>query len=207
MSSIIEKISKYKIVPVIVIEKPEDSLYLGELLIKNNLPVAEVTFRSEAAAEGIALLKKEMPEIILGAGTLLTKESIDKAVDAGSDFFVSPGFNPVTVEYALSKNLNFLPGVSNPSLVEQAMNFGLKTLKFFPAEQAGGVGMLKAMSAVYPDISFMPTGGINLANINNYLALPNVIACGGSWMVKKDLITTHNTDQLNSLIAEAVQSV
>lgn len=204
-SKVINIFESVKIIPVIVLQKPEDIIPLGELLYDNRLPVAEITFRSDAAAEGIRLLKKNIPEILVGAGTLLKIDSIKKAADAGADFFVSPGFNPKNAEYALKENLFMIPGVSNPSLVEHAMDMGLSLLKFFPASAAGGTDMLKALGAVYPDIQFIPTGGINENNINEYLSLPNVTACGGSWMVKKDMISSHQWIKIGELIKEAVR--
>lgn len=198
-------LKKYKIVPVVVIENYENVELLAEILIRCNLPIAEITFRTEDAAKALNMLKKKYPQITAGAGTLTKKEDIDRAVDAGADFFVSPGFNPVNVEYALKKELNFIPGVSNPSLIEQAMEFDLKELKFFPAEISGGSSMLKTLGAVYPEVSFMPTGGINAQNIGQYLSLKNVFACGGSWFVKSDLIRNSEFDKIEILIKEAVK--
>ncbi len=203
MNSILQILTRHKIVPVIVLDAAEDILPLGEILIENGLPVAEITFRSSAAAEAVSLLKKKLPGICTGAGTLLDRDALKRAEDAGSDFFVSPGFNPKNAEYALEKNLVYIPGVSNPSLAEQAAEIGLTELKFFPAEAAGGTAMLKALHSVYPHISFMPTGGITGENILSYLSLPNVYACGGSWMVKKDLITGHKWDTITTLVREA----
>lgn len=207
MNSVIEKIKKLKVVPVIVLKKAEDVLPLGEILIENGLPVAEITFRSDAAEDAIKLLKSKMPDMLIGAGTLLNTESIQKAADAGCDFFVSPGFNPVNVAYAREKDLLIIPGVNNPTHVEQAMDMGLSILKFFPAAISGGVDMLKAFGSVYPEVSFMPTGGINADNINDYLSLFNVSACGGSWMVSKDLIESHEWDTVARLVKEAVSIV
>ncbi|MDC7220209.1 MAG: bifunctional 4-hydroxy-2-oxoglutarate aldolase/2-dehydro-3-deoxy-phosphogluconate aldolase [Spirochaetales bacterium] len=204
---LVEALKQCRLVPVIVVEKAEEILPLGEALVKGGLPVAEVTFRSPAAADAIRLLKKEMPEVLLGAGTVLTKEQIDTAADAGAAFIVSPGFNPVNVKYAMDKGQIMVPGINSPSEAEQAMAMGLDVLKFFPAENAGGVGMLKAMNAVYPNLRIMPTGGINPGNVNDYLALPNVIACGGSWMCKKDLISAGEFDKIEALVKEALAAL
>jgi 2-dehydro-3-deoxyphosphogluconate aldolase / (4S)-4-hydroxy-2-oxoglutarate aldolase len=205
--TLVDALKKCRLVPVIVVNKPEEILPLGEALVKGGLPVAEVTFRSPAAADAIRLLKKEMPEVLLGAGTVLTKEQIDTAADAGAAFIVSPGFNPENVKYAIEKGQIMVPGINSPSEAEQAMALGLDVLKFFPAENAGGVGMLKAFSAVYPNLRIMPTGGINPGNVNSYLALPNVIACGGSWMCKTDLIAAGEFDKIEVLVKEALAAL
>lgn len=204
---LVEALRKARLVPVIVVNKPEEILPLGEALVKGGLPVAEVTFRSPAAPGAIELLKKEMPEVLLGAGTVLTKDQLDTAVNAGASFIVSPGFNPENIKYGLDKGQIMLPGICTPSEAEQAMALGLDILKFFPAEQAGGTGMLKAMNAVYPHLRIMPTGGINPGNVRSYLDLPNVIACGGSWMVKKDLIAAGEFDKITALVREALAAV
>ena len=204
---LVEALKKCRLVPVIVVNKPEEILPLGEALVKGGLPVAEVTFRSPAAAGAIKLLKEKMPEVLLGAGTVLTKEQVDIAVDSGAAFIVSPGFNPEIVKYAQSKGQIMVPGISTPSEAEQAMYLGLDVLKFFPAEQNGGTAMLKAMGAVYPDLRIMPTGGIGPGNVKSYLELPNVIACGGSWMVKKDLISAGEFDKIETLVREALEAL
>lgn len=204
---LVEALRKCRLVPVIVVDKAEDILPLGEALLEGGLPVAEVTFRSPAAPGAIALLKKEMPELLLGAGTVLTKEQIDIANDSGASFIVSPGFNPVNVQYAQSKGQIFVPGIATPTEAEQAMEIGLDAVKFFPAEQAGGVPMLKALGAVYPHLRIMPTGGINPGNVNTYLDLPNVIACGGSWMVPKNLVNAGEFKKITALVKEALAAL
>ncbi|WCE30782.1 bifunctional 4-hydroxy-2-oxoglutarate aldolase/2-dehydro-3-deoxy-phosphogluconate aldolase [Vibrio sp. SCSIO 43137] len=201
MKSIVEKLSELKVVPVIAIEDADKAVKLAETLSENGLPCAEVTFRTKAAAQAIKNMRKAFPEMLIGAGTVLTTEQVDEAIDAGVDFVVSPGFNPTIVKYCQQRKVVIVPGVNNPSLVEQAMEMGLKTLKFFPSEPSGGVAMLKAMSAVYP-VSFMPTGGVSPANVKDYLAVKSVFACGGTWMVPGALIDEEKWDELAELVKQ-----
>lgn len=198
------KLSAMKVVPVIAIKDTGKAQPLAKVLVENGLPCAEVTFRTEAAAESIRLMRDAYPEMLIGAGTVLTPEQVDQAVEAGADFIVSPGLNPTTVAYCQQRGIAVIPGVNNPSLVEQAMSLGLKTLKFFPAEPSGGIGMLKALSAVYP-VEFMPTGGISPANVADYLALEKVIACGGTWMVPNNLIDQGDWQAIGQLVSEINQ--
>jgi 2-dehydro-3-deoxyphosphogluconate aldolase/(4S)-4-hydroxy-2-oxoglutarate aldolase len=151
-------------------------------------------------------MRKEFPKMLIGAGTILTNAQVDEAIEAGVDFIVSPGFNPRTVQYCLDKKVTIIPGVNSPSLVEQAMDMGLRTLKFFPAEASGGTGMLKALTAVYP-VKFMPTGGVSVDNIGEYLSIPSVLACGGTWMVPTKLVDEGKWEELGKLIADAVVTV
>ncbi|EMT5586439.1 TPA: bifunctional 4-hydroxy-2-oxoglutarate aldolase/2-dehydro-3-deoxy-phosphogluconate aldolase [Providencia stuartii] len=202
MNQLIEKLKKISVVPVITINKAEHGAPLAQALMENGLPCAEVTFRTPAAVQAIKNMRAAHPEILIGAGTVLTTQQVDQAIDAGVDFIVSPGFNPKIVTYCQQKNVIIIPGLNNPSLVEQALEFNLTTVKFFPAEASGGVAMLKAMSAVYP-VNFMPTGGINPKNIKEYKALPSVLVCGGSWMVPNELIDNENWQALGQLIADA----
>ncbi|MDB1126034.1 bifunctional 4-hydroxy-2-oxoglutarate aldolase/2-dehydro-3-deoxy-phosphogluconate aldolase [Vibrio algarum] len=206
MTTLNDQLAALKVIPVIAINKAEDAIPLGRVLVENGMPCAEITFRTECAAEAIALMRKEFPEMLIGAGTILTNKQVDEAVEAGVDFIVSPGFNPSTVQYCLDKDIVIVPGVNNPSLVEQAMEMGLRTLKFFPAEPSGGTGMLKALTAVYP-VKFMPTGGVSVANIDEYLSIPSVLACGGTWMVPTKLIDEGKWEELGKLIADAVEKV
>ena len=206
MSNLNDKLAALKVIPVIAIKDAEDAIPLGKALVDNGMPCAEITFRTEAAAQAIRNMRKEFPEMLIGAGTVLTKEQVDEAIDAGVDFIVSPGFNPTTVKYCQEKGVAIVPGVNNPSLVEQAMEMGLRTLKFFPAEPSGGVSMLKALTAVYP-VKFMPTGGVSLSNIDDYLAVPSVLACGGTWMVPGNLIDNKQWDELGLLVKDAVAKV
>ncbi|EJD6538111.1 bifunctional 4-hydroxy-2-oxoglutarate aldolase/2-dehydro-3-deoxy-phosphogluconate aldolase [Providencia rettgeri] len=202
MNQLIEKIKQLKVVPVITINHAEHGAPLAKVLVENGLPCAEVTFRTLAAVQAIKNMRAAYPELLIAAGTVLTTQQVDQAIEAGVDFIVSPGFNPKIVAYCQQKNVIIIPGVNNPSLVEQALEFNLTTLKFFPAEASGGVAMLKALGAVYP-VKFMPTGGIGMKNIKEYTALPSVLVCGGSWMVPNALIDSENWDELAKLVAEA----
>ncbi|WP_409422724.1 bifunctional 4-hydroxy-2-oxoglutarate aldolase/2-dehydro-3-deoxy-phosphogluconate aldolase [Pseudaeromonas sp. ZJS20] len=203
MSDLIQRIQALKLIPVIALQDAELAVPLAKALVDNGLPAAEVTFRTPAAAEAIRRMREAYPDLLIGAGTVLNASQVDAAVAAGADFIVSPGFNPTTVRYCQQKAIPIIPGVNNPSLVEQAMELGLTQLKFFPAEQSGGIGMLKALAAVYP-VSFMPTGGITPANLADYLALPCVMACGGTWMVPGQLIEARQWEALGQLIRDAV---
>ncbi|EGQ9235456.1 bifunctional 4-hydroxy-2-oxoglutarate aldolase/2-dehydro-3-deoxy-phosphogluconate aldolase [Vibrio alginolyticus] len=206
MTTLNEQLANLKVIPVIAINKAEDAIPLGRTLVENGMPCAEITFRTECAADAIRAMRAEFPEMLIGAGTILTNEQVDQAIEAGVDFIVSPGFNPRTVQYCLDKGVAIVPGVNNPSLVEQAMEMGLRTLKFFPAEPSGGVGMLKALTAVYP-VKFMPTGGVSLGNVDEYLSIPSVLACGGTWMVPTKLIDEGKWDELGTLVRDAVAHV
>ncbi|MBY7866465.1 bifunctional 4-hydroxy-2-oxoglutarate aldolase/2-dehydro-3-deoxy-phosphogluconate aldolase [Vibrio fluvialis] len=196
-----QRLQQIKIVPVIAINDAAHAVPLAKVLVENGLPCAEVTFRTDAAQESIRLMRDAYPELLIGAGTVLTIQQVDQAISAGADFIVSPGLNPTTVKYCQQRGIAIVPGVNNPSLVEQAMDLGLKTLKFFPAEPSGGVAMLKALSAVYP-VQFMPTGGVNPRNVADYLAIPSVVACGGTWMVPSDLMDSGNWDEIARLVRE-----
>ncbi|EKO3600734.1 bifunctional 4-hydroxy-2-oxoglutarate aldolase/2-dehydro-3-deoxy-phosphogluconate aldolase [Vibrio metschnikovii] len=194
-----QRLAQIKIVPVIAINHAQQALPLAKVLMENGLPCAEITFRTEAAQEAIRLMRDAYPEMLIGAGTVLTTAQVDQAQQAGADFIVSPGLNPTTVKYCQQRGIAIVPGVNNPSLVEQAMELGLRTLKFFPAEPSGGVAMLKALSAVYP-VKFMPTGGISAANVQHYLDLPSVVACGGTWMVPTDLMDKGDWSAIAKLV-------
>lgn len=207
MSSITEQLQALKVIPVIAIEQAEDIIPLGAALANNGLPVAEITFRSAAAVEAIRLLRKAYPEMLIGAGTVLNREQVIAAKEAGATFIVSPGFNPNTVKACQELDIPIIPGVNNPSTIEAALEMGLTTLKFFPAEASGGSAMIKALLAPYTQIKLMPTGGISTHNINEYLAIPRVIACGGSWMVDKKLIAEKQWEEIGRLTREAVAQV
>ncbi|MGI6788069.1 MAG: bifunctional 4-hydroxy-2-oxoglutarate aldolase/2-dehydro-3-deoxy-phosphogluconate aldolase [Aminobacterium colombiense] len=204
MSTVLNTIGRCGLVPVIKLDRSEDALPLGEALIKGGLPVAEVTFRTDAAEESIEQLTSHLPNLLVGAGTILTVDQVKKAVDAGAKFIVSPGFNPTIVDYCIEHKIPITPGVNSPSQVEMGLERGLSVLKFFPAEASGGVSMLKAMAGPYKDVKFIPTGGINAENLNTYLTLPMVHACGGSWMVKSDLVAAGAFNQIVTLVREAV---
>ena len=204
MNKILEKIGELGIVPVVKIEKAEDALPLGRALIDGDLPIAEITFRTSAAEESIKTLTRELPELLVGAGTVLTIEQVKEAVSAGAKFIVSPGFNPRVVDYCLENNIPVTPGINNPTQIEMALMRGIEVVKFFPAEASGGLPLLKSMSAPYAGIKFIPTGGINLNNLCSYLSDNKVLACGGSWMVKADLISSGSFDEITRITKEAV---
>lgn len=207
MNNILEKIGKTGIVPVVVLNKVSDAIPLAEALIKGGLPCAEVTFRTDAAEESIREISNKFPEMFVGAGTILTTEQVDRAVAAGAKFIVSPGFNPEVVEYCINKGYPICPGIMTPTELEMALSYGLDVVKFFPAENAGGLKMIKAMSAPYTMMKFMPTGGINATNVREYLACDKILACGGSWMVKGDLINSGNYTEIEHLTKEATEIV
>ena len=207
MSELLKQISDYGLVPVIKIDDVEKAVPLAKALCDGGLPVAEVTFRTACAAEAIEAMAKAYPDMIVGAGTVLTCEQADAAVKAGAKFIVSPGLNPKVVAHCVENNIPIVPGCANPSDIEAAISFGLNTVKFFPAEPAGGLNMLKAMSAPYGNIKFMPTGGINEENLNTYLKFDKIIACGGSFMVPTDLLNAGEFDKITELVKNAVQLV
>jgi len=204
MANIFDEISKIGIVPVIVIENADDAAPLAKALWDGGLPCAEVTFRTAAAAQAIKNITEANPRMLVGAGTVLTVAQVDQAVEAGAKFIVAPGLNPTVVSYCVEKGIPVIPGCSTPSEIEQAMSLGLSVVKFFPAEACGGVKMLKAMSAPYGKVKFMPTGGINADNLSSYLDLPQVVACGGSWMVDKKLIAAGAFDEITARTKAAV---
>jgi 2-dehydro-3-deoxyphosphogluconate aldolase / (4S)-4-hydroxy-2-oxoglutarate aldolase len=204
MNDIFERIRSCGVVPVIKLERAEEAQGLGRALLAGGLPVVEVTFRTAAAPAAIALLRKEFPELLVGAGTVLTVGQVDAAIEAGASFAVTPGFNPRIVDACLAKGLPIVPGVNSPSQVEFGLERGIKLLKFFPAEASGGVKMLKALHGPYGDASFLPTGGIDVSNLASYLGLPYVAAIGGSWMVKEELITSGNWSEVAKLCVDAV---
>ena len=200
---IADTLSAYRIVPVIQLDRAENAPPLAQALIRGGLPCAEITFRTEAAAASIAAVSAAYPDMFVGAGTILTAGQADAAIQAGARFLVSPGFNPTVVEHCLQKGYPILPGVCTPSEVERALSYGLTRLKFFPAEAAGGVAMIRALSAPYGMVRFMPTGGINQGNVREYLACPAVFACGGSWMVPQDKINAGRFAEIEQLTAQA----
>lgn len=206
MADIIKEMEKNRLVPVVVIENAEDAEPLARALIDGGLPCAEVTFRTTAAADAIKRLAK-VGGLLLGAGTVLSIDQVKKAVDAGAQFIVSPGFNPKVAGYCVENSIPIVPGICTPTEIEAAMEFGLKVLKFFPAETYGGVEALKAISAPYSMVKFVPTGGIGPVNVMNYLRFPKVLACGGSWMVKKETISAKRFDEITRLTKEAVSLV
>lgn len=207
MSEILEQLSKFGVVPVVVLNEVKDAKPLAKALCEGGLPCAEVTFRTAAAEESIRVMTETYPKMLVGAGTVLTIEQVDRAVAAGAKFIVSPGFDPEIVDYCLEKGILVLPGCVTPSEVAQGVKRGLKVLKFFPAEQFGGVATIKAMAAAYVGIQFMPTGGINPKNVSDYLSCDKIFACGGSWMVKGDLIAAGEFEKITEMTREAVALV
>ncbi len=202
---ILKQLSLIGIVPVIAIDDAADAVPLAQALCEGGLPCAEVTFRTAAAAEAIANMTKAFPDMLVGAGTVLTNEQVDRAVAAGAKFIVSPGLNPETVRHCQEIGIPVCPGTSNPSDIEVALSLGLKTVKFFPAEAAGGLKYIKSIAAPYVDVTFMPTGGISEKNLLDYLSFKKIICCGGSWMVPKDAIAAKDWDRIRSLVSSAVQ--
>lgn len=204
MRTIEEKFNEFGIVPVVVLDQAKDALPLAKALTEGGLPCAEITFRTEAAEESICRISREYPNMLVGAGTVLTIEQARRAADAGAKFIVSPGFDEEIVDYCLEKKIPVFPGCITPSEVAKAVKRGLKVIKFFPAEQAGGIEMIKAMSAPYPMVRFMPTGGIGTENLKEYLSFDKIICCGGSWMVKGDLIKKGEFEEISRLTKQAV---
>jgi len=207
MNTVLEQISKFGVVPVVVLNDVKDALPLAKALCEGGLPCAEVTFRTEAAEESIRVICENYPEMLVGAGTVLTIDQVDRAVNAGAKFIVSPGFDPEIVDYCISKDILVLPGCITPSEVAQAVKRDLKVIKFFPAEAAGGIKMIKAMAAPYTSIRFMPTGGISEKNLEQYLSYDRVVACGGSWMVSGALVKEGKFGEIRELTKEAVELV
>ena len=205
--NVTETIQKMGVVPVVVLNDAKDAEPLAKALCEGGLPCAEVTFRTDAAEESIRIMATEFPEMFVGAGTVLTVEQVDRAVAAGAKFIVSPGFDPEIVDYCLSKEIHVFPGCITPSEVSQAVKRGLKVVKFFPAEQFGGVATIKALAAPFTGVKFMPTGGVNAKNLESYLSCDKIVACGGSWMVKGDLVKAGKFDEIKALVEEAVQLV
>ena len=203
MSYIAEKFEELGVVPVVVLDDAKDALPLAKALMEGGLPCAEVTFRTQAAQESIRLMAEEYPDMLVGAGTVLTTKQVDEAMDAGAKFIVSPGFDPEIVDYCQKKGIEIFPGCVSPSEVAQAVKKGLKVVKFFPAEQAGGIDMIKAMPAPYHELKFMPTGGINPNNLEKYLKFDKILCCGGSWMVKGNLVKAGDFDKIEQLTKEA----
>ncbi|MBQ8646649.1 MAG: bifunctional 4-hydroxy-2-oxoglutarate aldolase/2-dehydro-3-deoxy-phosphogluconate aldolase [Oscillospiraceae bacterium] len=207
MNEIIQRIYEIGIVPVIAIDDADKAVPLARALVRGGLPAAEVTFRTAAAEEAIRRIVAEVPEMLVGAGTVLTKEQADRAIAAGVKFIVSPGFNPEITRYVIDKGMLMMPGTATPGEMEQAMSMGLDVVKFFPAEQNGGVAKLKAVAAPYAGLRWMPTGGVNAKNLMDYLSFDRIIACGGTWMVKKDLIDNEQWDEIEALTRQAVQTM
>lgn len=207
MTDLEVQIRNIGVIPVVKIDDAAKAVPLAKALIAGGINCAEVTFRTEAASDAISAISKACPDMLVGAGTVINVELAKKAIAAGSKFIVSPGFNPDVVDYCISQKVPIIPGVSSPSQIEAGLSKGLTTLKFFPAEQSGGAGMLSALSGPFPQVMFMPTGGINAKNVGEYAKLKNVLACGGSWMVKADMIEAENWDGITALCKEAMTAI
>ena len=205
--STIKKIEELKLIPVAVMEKPENAFNLGNTLLNAGLPIVEVAFRTEYALDSLKILKSNFPNMLVGAGTVLKIEQVKAASNAGVDFIVTPGFNPKVVDYCLENKILIIPGVNTPTMVEWALERGLNVVKFFPANLSGGIEMLKALYGPYQEMRFIPTGGINDENIITYLKLKNVLACGGSWIVKKDLINLGKFETISRLLTNTVSLI
>jgi 2-dehydro-3-deoxyphosphogluconate aldolase/(4S)-4-hydroxy-2-oxoglutarate aldolase len=207
MNELLMKLSDFGVVPVIAIDREEDSPKLARALLAGGLPCAEITFRTAAAEGAIKQIARDFPEIVLGAGTVLTLDQAERAVTAGARFIVSPGFNGKIVEWCIQNGIPVTPGIATPTEINMALDKGLSLLKFFPAEALGGVKTLKAVSAPFGNVKFIPTGGINANNLADYLSLPSVAACGGSWMVKRQLISEGQFDEIAARVKEALRIV
>ena len=207
MNEVLQTISKIGIVPVIAIDDAKKAVPLAKALVAGGLPAAEVTFRTAAAEDAMKAITAEVPEMLVGAGTVLTPEQLDRALAAGSKFIVSPGFNPEMVKYGLSKGALMLPGTATGGEMEQAMALGLEVVKFFPAEDNGGVKKLKSLAGPYRSLKWMPTGGVNTKNLMDYLSFDQIVACGGTWMVKKDMIEAEQWDEITAICKEAVKTM
>ncbi len=202
-----DKLATIGIVPVVAIKDSNKAVPLAKALSEGGLPCAEITFRTAEGEEAIKKISSELPDVIVGAGTILTTEQVDRAINAGAKFIVSPGLNPKIVKYCKEKNIPIVPGCANPSDIEVALELGLEFVKFFPAEQAGGLNYIKAIAAPYKNVRFMPTGGINVNNLNDYLSYEKIVCCGGSWMVKPELIDEGKFDEITKLTKEAVKKM
>lgn len=203
MRAIDKQLYKCAVIPVVVLDDAANAVPLANALINGGLPCAEVTFRTAAAEESIYRMSKAHPNMLLGAGTVLTTDQVDRATGAGARFIVSPGFDPEIVDYCMEKGIPVFPGCMTPSEVAQGVKRGLNVLKFFPAEQAGGLAMIKAIAAPYTNVKFMPTGGINAENLKEYLSYDKILCCGGSWMVKEDMIYKGSFERIRELAAQA----
>jgi 2-dehydro-3-deoxyphosphogluconate aldolase/(4S)-4-hydroxy-2-oxoglutarate aldolase len=204
MEKVLHKIGEIGVVPVVKVQDAEDAVPLGKALLEGDLPLAEITFRTAAAEQAIQNISRNLPEVLVGAGTVLSVEQVKKARAAGASFIVSPGFNPKVVDYCLEQNIAVTPGVNSPTAIEMALERGLKVLKFFPAEASGGLALLKAMAGPYGDVRFIPTGGVNIRNLQSYLTSGLVHACGGTWIAKADMIAEGKFAEITRLAREAV---
>lgn len=205
--TLIQRLQSLKILPVIALERAEDAVPLADALSRGGIGAVEITFRTAAAVDAVRRLRDARPDLLIAAGTVLNAEQVRAAKAAGADFLVSPGFNPNTVKACQDAGIIITPGVNNPTAIEAALEMGMDMVKFFPAEASGGIAMLKALLAPYHMLNIMPTGGINAKNIRDYLAIKQVIACGGSWMVEKSLLDARNWAEVERLSREAVAAL
>ena len=207
MDKVLQRVYEIGIIPVIAIDDADKAVPLARALVKGGLPAAEVTFRTAAGEEAIRRIASEVPEVLVGAGTVLSLEQCDRALAAGAKFIGSPGYNEILVAHCLEKGVPVLPGCVNASDMTRAFNAGLEYVKFFPAEQSGGINGIKALAPVFPKLKFMPTGGVNTKNVNDYLNYDRIYACGGTWMVKKDLIEGEKWDEITAICKDAVKTM
>ena len=207
MTDFMKTIFSIGVIPVVKIDDASKAVALAKALAAGGIPAAEVTFRTDAAEEAIRQIAQNCPDVLVGAGTVLNIQQCERAIGAGAKFIVSPGYNQDVVDYCLQRGVPILPGCANASDMTRAANSGLEVVKFFPAEQAGGLGYIKAIAPVFPKLMFMPTGGVNAGNLNNYLAFPRILACGGSWMVKADLIAEDRFDEITALCRQAMETM
>jgi 2-dehydro-3-deoxyphosphogluconate aldolase/(4S)-4-hydroxy-2-oxoglutarate aldolase len=203
MASVLDRIAKLRLIPMVVIDRAEHVEGFADALVAGGLPAAEITFRTEAAEDAIRKLAGR-GDLLVGAGTILSPEQADRAIDAGAQFLVSPGTNPRVVEHVLSRGVSIVPGVATPTDIELAMSLGVTTLKFFPAETMGGPAAIKALAGPYPNVRFVPTGGITPEKLPEYLKLPPVVACGGSWLAPRELLSAGRFDEIRELVERAV---
>ena len=202
-----ERFYKIGVIPVIALDDAKDASPMGDALMKGGLPAAEVTFRTAAAVDTIKILKKEFPDMLVGAGTVLTTEQADRAIDAGAEFIVAPGLNPKVVKHVLDKGYPMSPGIATATEIEAALDLGLTFVKFFPAEANGGLPMIKALAGPYTNVKYMPTGGVSAKNLADYLAYDKIVCCGGTWMVKKDLVSEGKFSEIEKMSKEAADIV
>lgn len=207
MSDVIKKISKAGVIPVIRLDDVSKAEPLANALAESGLPIAEVTFRTEGAASAIKRMRDAVPNMLVGAGTVLTCQQVNDALEAGAEFIVSPGLNPKVVKFCIDADVPIIPGAVTPTEIEAALEFNITTVKFFPAEQSGGLKYIKAVSAPYSAVTFIPTGGITIDNLTEYLSFSRVIACGGSWMVKPSLINAGDFSEIKRITRQAVDIV
>lgn len=205
MCDVMKVIREKRIVPVVKLDRAADALPLAKALIDGGLPVAEITFRTDAAEESIRLIRKEYPEMVCGAGTIINLSQAQRAVESGAAFLVSPGFSREVTEYAIKRNIPILPGCCTPTEIMEALSYGIGVVKFFPAKQYGGLGAIKALSAPFPGVKFMPTGGVSAENLQEFLKQDMIFACGGSWMVAPELIREGQFGKITELAREAVE--